>query len=100
LLNIVTALILIALTVAGIMTFMMISIFRPVSRINDVMGKIVTNDYNSDIVKKQDNELVNILDLIRITQSRLQFEIFEAKAQTVHRKKKVTLPLPTHLKMK
>ncbi|MDX8384288.1 MAG: methyl-accepting chemotaxis protein [Ghiorsea sp.] len=63
--------------------FTMVSIFKPLKIISDVMRSIVSNDYTSGISKNQDNELGNILDLIKITQSRLQFEIFESKSMSM-----------------
>ena len=73
----------IAIFLALLITFTMISIFKPIRVIADVLKSIVNNDYTANISKTQDNELGDILDLIKITQSRLQFELFESKATSL-----------------
>ncbi|MDX8386923.1 MAG: methyl-accepting chemotaxis protein [Ghiorsea sp.] len=64
------------------------SVMRPLAKVTNVLEKIVANDYSTEIEKKQDDELGEVLDKIKITQSRLQFEIFEARNSAVRQRER------------
>jgi len=79
LISVVTGSIFIILLTLALQVYSAAVILKPLELIRHVLGRIVSNDYSTPINKQQDNELGDVLDLIEITQSRLHFEIFEAK---------------------
>ncbi len=67
------------LLIISLLVYTTMMIATPLEWIRSILQKIVRNDYSTLITKQQNNEMGDVLDLIEVMQSRLQFEIFEAK---------------------
>ncbi|MDQ7002814.1 MAG: methyl-accepting chemotaxis protein [Ghiorsea sp.] len=59
---------------------------KPLQDVIVVLKAIVANNFDSTLQKRADNEVGEIQDLIKIIQSKLQFEIFESRKAAVRQK--------------
>ncbi len=55
------------------------SIVRPLAEVRKVLKAMATNNFDSELSKTADNELGEVKDLIKVIQSKLQYEIFESR---------------------
>ncbi|MDX8389844.1 MAG: PAS domain-containing methyl-accepting chemotaxis protein [Mariprofundaceae bacterium] len=76
--TIVSTLLLVGLAILLMVTLMRRT-FAPLRDIVDGMQRIIEGDYSTMVVKTSDNELGDIIDDMKTMQSRLQYEVFEAK---------------------
>ncbi|WP_038249959.1 methyl-accepting chemotaxis protein [Ghiorsea bivora] len=52
---------------------------KPVQEVIGVLQAIVSNNFDSELHKRSENEIGEMKDLIKVIQSKLQFEIFESR---------------------
>jgi methyl-accepting chemotaxis protein/aerotaxis receptor len=59
---------------------------KPMQEVITVLQAIVSNNFDSELHKGSENEIGEIKDLIKVIQSKLQFEIFESRKASVRQK--------------
>jgi methyl-accepting chemotaxis protein/aerotaxis receptor len=59
---------------------------KPIQEVIGVLQAIVSNNFDSELHKGSENEIGEMKDLIKVIQSKLQFEIFESRKASVRQK--------------
>ncbi len=59
---------------------------KPIQEVVGVLQAIVSNNFDSELHKNSENEIGEMKDLIKVIQSKLQFEIFESRKASARQK--------------
>ncbi len=59
---------------------------KPIQEVIGVLQAIVSNNFDSELHKRSENEIGEMKDLIKVIQSKLQFEIFESRKASARQK--------------